>query len=296
MRNLVSIDFTSSNASIAKEGWNLRYDGKDYACVTKGAPTVIPAIVPGGYQSPDSLQITLPPTSGPGPDDGRDKLNYCIVSGDSPYAPTFDDRTTQFAFAIKLDQSFQAPVSGSNYVLTQWWQGAPFDPPLALQLLNSAHLEDDPRIVFAIHNDQTGGNPSAKAVHAYPKSVRELVRERWYYFICRVKVSYDARLEGRLEVWINRDPVPGDQDVLSTGNIGYNPRLTAGQLGFTSGNLTAHPNRRMQIEVGPYRDRMPTTQTFYYDHISYAILSRRRPRVKDMFISWVHSAGTAGPD
>jgi len=271
MRNLVSIDFTGSNASIAKKGWNLSYDGKDYACVTKGAPTVIPAIVPGGYHSPDSLQITLAPTSGTGPDHGRDKINYCIVSGHSPNAPTFDDRTTQFAFAIKLERSFQAPVSGSGYVLAQWWQGAPFGPPLALQLLNSVHPEDDPRIVFAIHNDQTGGNPSAKVVYAYPKVVCELVRGRWYYFICRVKVSYDARVEGRLEVWINRDPVPGEQDVLSTGNIGYNPRLTAAQLGFTNGDLTAHPNPRMQIEVGPYRDRMTTTQTFYYDHISYAI-------------------------
>ena len=273
MSNLVSIDFTSSNASIAEKGWNLTYDGRDYACVTKGTPTVIPAIVRGGYHSPDSLQITLSPTSGPGPDDGRDKINYLIVPGDSPNAPTFDDRTTQFAFAIKLDPSFQAPVSGSSYLLAQWWQGDPFGPPLALELLNSADPADDPGIVFAILNDQTGGNPSAKVVHAYPKHIRELARGRWYYFICRVKVSYGAQVEGRLDVWINRDPVRGEPDVLSIGNIGYNPSLTAGQLGFTTGDLTVHPNRRMQLYVGPYRDRMTTKQTLYYDHISYGTVS-----------------------
>lgn len=265
-QTLVSINFSNSTGSTARvdpKTWNLSMAGKEYPVVLKGAPRTIPMIVEDGNGG-RALRIELNSTSGPGPDNGRDKINYTVIKGSNPNAPGFDGDIVFFAFAVKLDANeFMTPTTGISYVLAQWWQGTPFGPPLSLQILPASDAKANPKIAFVIRNQQTGGNPHAKTVELLPKYTTELERGKWYKFVVETKFSFSGKAE--LAVWINND---NQEEISWTGSMGYNPSSNAQALGY-SGGTTGKPNARLQLYFGPYRDRMNSTQVFYFDDISY---------------------------
>jgi hypothetical protein len=264
----VSIDFSNSTGSTARvdpKTWNLFIAGNEYPVVLKGAPRTIPVIIEDGKHG-RALRIELDPTSGLGPDNGRDKINYTVIKGDNPNAPGFAGQTVFYAFALKLDPNeFMTPTTGISYVVAQWWQGTPFGPPLSLQILPSSDSKANPKINFVIRNDQTGGNPHAKTIGLLPKYTPAIERGKWYKFVVGTKFSFSG--EAELTVWINND---SREEISWSGSMGYNPSLPATHLGFSSG--TEKPNARLQLYFGPYRDRMNSTQVFYFDDISYGSL------------------------
>jgi hypothetical protein len=274
----VSINFSNSTGSTARvdpKTWNLFVAGNEYPIVLKGAPRAIPVIVEDGKNGGRALRIELNPTSGLGPDNGRDKINYTMIKGDNPNAPGFDGDIVFYAFAVKLDPNeFMTPTTGISYVLAQWWQGTPFGPPLSLQILPASDPKANPKIAFIVRNQQTGGNPNAKIVELLPKHTTNLERGKWYKFVVETKFSFSGKAE--LAVWINND---NDEEISWTGSMGYNPSSTAQALGFSEGT-PGKPNARLQLYFGPYRDRMNSTQVFYFDDISYGS-SRPSAQIQD---------------
>lgn len=260
----VRIDFDPGKAKIEDGSWDLRIgDRETRACVRKGAPTVQPKIVPGGVAGGGALRIELDPTSGLGPDNGRDKINYTVIKGSAPNAPTFDGRAVYFSFSIRLDPNhFEAPTTGRGYVIAQWWQGTPFSPPLSLQLDLSDDPAKSPHLVFSIKNEDTGANPSAQAIQVPLTANASMDRGKWYSFV--VETRFDYRGNGSFRAWVN-----GADAASWTGKLGYDPSTTAEDLGFKTGKTNARPNRNIELYIGPYRDRMDSTQVFEFDRIRY---------------------------
>jgi len=260
----VDLKFGRDHPNIDPDDWSLTDGPFSMKCVKKGQPSVQPTFV-SDSRFGKALKIVLTPTEGKGTDNGRDKINYTILKGSDENAPTFDGSTVYYKFAVKLDpNSFDTPTTGKDYIIAQWWQGAPFGPPLSLQILNGSDPKDNPQIAFAIRNRDTGANPSAKVITLLPKTVTELVRGQWYEFVVATKFGFND--DADLKVWINSDDTP---EISWHGNIGYDPSLGAGDLGFKTGKLDRSPNPKMELYVGPYRDRQDGTQTFYFANISY---------------------------
>ena len=261
-RHFKSIDFDSRAVRIQPGDWTLDADGSSYLCIKKGEPATIPWIAEGGLHGGHCLAIRLDPTSGPGPDHGRDKINYRVVSGHDASAPSFSGQTSYFGFAMKLDaKDFTPPPRGStHYLFAQVWQGSPFGPPVALELVPGTDLAGGgtpPRFAVSIRNNQTGANPGARTVvvdPVGPTTVLEL--DRWYTFVLGVKLGFHG--DGKLDLFVN-----GVGEATYSGNIGYDPSVTPKTF------KTGLPNERLELYFGPYRDRMNASQTFYFDRIRY---------------------------
>jgi Polysaccharide lyase len=258
--DVVNIDFDTGHFTIAPTSWNLVAGALTYKCVKKGDPQVQPQLLN------HAIRIELDPTSGLGPDNGRDKVNYRVVKGSDENAPTFDGRVVYYRFSMMLDpKEFMTPTTGRQYVLAQWWQGAPFGPPLSLQILPGNSPSDNPRIVFAIRNQETKATPSAKIIEIRPDKTRELKRAKWYTFVVGTRFGYHNDAE--LKVWINGNE---KEEIHWKGDMGYNPSTSALDLGFKTGKMDNKPNPRLELYFGPYRDRMDSKQVFYFARVNYS--------------------------
>ncbi|HEY3782529.1 MAG TPA: heparin lyase I family protein [Fimbriimonadaceae bacterium] len=257
----VKLDF-KKEANIDSSNWRLTVGGHHFDCVTKGQPAVVPTIV-DDEEVGKAIRIELQPTSGAGSDNGRDKINYTVIKGNNPNAPTFDGKLSELSFAVKLDKDFQTPTTGRDYVVAQWWQGSPFGPPLSLQILRGEKPTDTPKFAFVVRNMETGGNPSAHVIEIKPTGSDALERGKWYRF--KVRAVFGFKEDGRISVSVN-----DTETVNWVGSIGYDPSAPATNIGFKTGKTDRHPNQGIEIYFGPYRDRMASSQVFYFADISYS--------------------------
>jgi hypothetical protein len=259
------VKISGSHASVGGDHWDLQTESDTHECILKGNPTTEPSLVSVPGHDGRAIRIELDPTSGEGPDHGRDKINYKVVDGHDSHAPTFDGRTTYYAFSLRLDpDDFQTPTTGRNYILAQWWQGVPFGPPLSLVLVPADSPTDEPKFAFEIRNQDTGANPGARPVAVHSRHYKTLDRGKWYRFVVATKFDYSG--DGDLHVWINSD---SDEEISWHGKLGYDPSDQASDLGFKTGHTDQHPDSHLELYFGPYRDRMDSKQVYYYDDISY---------------------------
>jgi hypothetical protein len=85
------------------------------------------------------------------------KVNLTLSSGNDPFALTFGQKRYK-GFALKLPSTgFQIPTG--SLLIAQWWQGAPYVPPVSL------HITGDTTSVVSwelwVFNNDTLGNPSS---------------------------------------------------------------------------------------------------------------------------------------
>jgi hypothetical protein len=60
------------------------------------------------------------------------KVNLTLSSGNDPFALTFGQKRYK-GFALKLPSTgFQIPTG--SLLIAQWWQGAPYVPPVSLHI------------------------------------------------------------------------------------------------------------------------------------------------------------------
>jgi len=210
------------------------------------------------------LRIELDPTMKDGLDGNRDKINYRIVAGNEPLAPRFGGAMVYLSFSVMLDPgSFQRPTGRGGYLIAQWWQGVPYSPPLALDIFPAKSAAGDVPVAFGIHNSQTGGNPSASTIFVRLKDTPALKRGLWYHFL--IGTRFGTHSDAELEVWLDNRP-----EADWHGSIGYNANLIAHQLGYSTGpDQNKHPNKGIDVFIGPYRDRMQSRQVFYFKEIGY---------------------------
>src|SRR5579859_2249988 len=99
--SFVKMDFRRADVAVDPGNWKLSMGGKEFQCVKKGEPSNQPQVV-SDAEVGKAIRIKLEPSYGKGPDNGRDKINYAVVKGHDPNAPTFDGRMVYYTFKMKL--------------------------------------------------------------------------------------------------------------------------------------------------------------------------------------------------
>ena len=82
-----------------------------------------------------------------------------------------------------------------------------------------------------------------------------------------VGARFGSHDDGELRAWIDGSRA----EVVSwKGSIGYDPQQIGSSLGFPSGlEADRRPNDAFELYIGPYRDRMQSTQVYAFDRVAY---------------------------
>ncbi|MEV7187776.1 heparin lyase I family protein [Kitasatospora sp. NPDC093102] len=260
----------ASHLAIDPTTWELTAGGRRYPCVLKNEPPQAPWIAQDGFDGdPTSVAVRLGPTAQVAPPQcppssianaARDKVNYTFVPGSDPLAPQ-PGQQRYLGFAVKLDPASETPRDGTDYVIAQWWQGSPMPPPLSLQLLPNSG-SGGPGWAFVAHNED----------HHFPHNGITLPRVGgpellqpgvWHTFVVgTVFGDHSGGGSGSVDVWMD-----GVQVVQWTGDLGYVPGRPVDPA---DGPYHVNPGNRLSLYFGPYRDRLTSTQTMYFDRLRYA--------------------------
>jgi Polysaccharide lyase len=270
-QNQLYVDLTANNATISTDGdGNIIEGGVTYDTVTKPVPPnlvsnggneYLPWIsTNGGYTSNDAFayQILPSPSSGGQFLSSADKIDTTLSTGDFSDALTFDS-PKYLGFAVNLPAAnFTAPfTTGPAYTgvqIAQWWQGAPYGPPLALELVGESNGMAQYNLV--VHNDMTDGNPSSVPDTVWTGT---LPFDSWNTFVVMTDMDYSGN--GEIELWQN-----GNLLTTWTGVVGYDPS------GYPYDLPTGinHPNQKFNVYFGPYRPGQDSEQEELFDDVRWA--------------------------
>ena len=184
-----------------------------------------------------------------------DKVQQRISSGNDAFALTFGaPRYT--GFALKLPgANFQIPEAGRKLMLAQWWQGAPYGPPVQMEITAATTRSVTYR--FWVLNNETLGNPSAVPIDVGGGTIDF---DAWNTFVVMLAPDYTG--SGQVKVWQN-----GTQIISWTGKVGYDPS-TKPYAGASASTL--YPNANFDVFYGPYRERQNRKHQIFYDEIKFA--------------------------
>jgi hypothetical protein len=260
---------TAANATVNSSG-DIIEDGNTYDCVTKPTPPNLVSeggneyypwiAADGGFLSDYAINYQINPSP---ESDGTylsttDKMDTTLSTGDDADALKFDS-PKYLGFAVKIPSAgFSAPVINASYAgvqIAQWWQGSPYSPPLALDMIG----ENNGMVTYAllVHNDTTLGNPSSVPVIIGTGSI---AFDSWNTFVVETDMDYSG--SGQIQLWQN-----GNLLMSWTGAVGYNPS-TIPYKNPPAG--TADPNSAFNVYVGPYRPSQETEQSELFDDIRWA--------------------------
>ena len=192
------------------------------------------------------------------PDDPRqvDKVNLKISGGHDTYALRFGN-TRYTGFALMLPKAtFEAPENDKRILLAQWWQGAPYGPPVRLGITGS-NMPGTVHYQFWVLNDDTLGNPSAQPQVA---GEGDIPLDAWNRF--EVMITPDFAGNGEIAVWLDDKKV-----VQWRGKVGYTP--SAKPYKGANGN-TPSPNKAFDVYIGPYRETQARRHQAFYANIRFA--------------------------
>lgn len=202
-------------------------------------------------------------------DDGMDKL---MLDAFGRYGKRSDllefGRPATISFAIMLDFEFEAPSAGSRFIVFQLFQGAPYGPPLRME------IDSDLRARFYALDDSTGSNPCAASPDCVDQrsdatGVRELytsaplVRGEW----TSIRIDITPRHQGMgapgsLAIWV--DDIFERPGFVGSEMIGYDPEGW-GNYPHASVSGNEHPNAALDVSIGIYRSPQPRHQVVYFD-------------------------------
>lgn len=183
-----------------------------------------------------------------------DKVNHRISSGNDRFALAFGvKRYAGFALLLPREQ-FEIPAPGKKLMLAQWWQGAPYGPPLRLAITDAT--TDAVTFRFLVLNDDTKGNPSAVPVDI---GGGVIPFDTWTTFV--VMTLPDHRGAGEVEVWLD-----GERIIAWAGKLGYDPAAIS-YAGAPAG--TRKPNPKFDVFYGPYRERQEKRHRVFFDEIKF---------------------------
>lgn len=184
-----------------------------------------------------------------------DKVNHRICSGNDSFALGFGGIKRYTGFALMLPSwGFEIPEAGRKLMLAQWWQGAPYGPPVRMEITNATTSSVTFR--FWVLNNDTKGNPSAVPIDIGGGTIPF---DTWTTFVVMLIPDYTG--SGQIKVWLN-----GTQIIGWVGKVGYDP-ATKPYTGDTSG--IAYPNQKFDVFYGPYRDRQNKTHVAFFDEIKF---------------------------
>lgn len=252
-----SID--AESASIDSDDWELHDNGYDYVAITKGEPEA-PWISPSQYVSGGhGIGYDIRPTSGLYDGQTMDKINHRILYGGDPNALTFGN-TRYYSFYVKLaDNHFEIPEG--TFILVQWWQGSPHNPPVSLQVLPDTPTNESPQFAFFCKDDETGGLPSETAKMIFQG---EMPIGEWQHFIVKLTPSYVVSGQpGEINVWHNDKLLNSlvNKGAAYTGCFGYKPATLGGIVGANTG---------IEAFIGIYRSRQMKRTQVFFDDVEFA--------------------------
>jgi hypothetical protein len=249
----------TARATIIDAG-DLREGGVSYRAIYKPTPRAewckLPWICSSeAFRGKNSIGMELQPQPMTDRTD-VDKLNLTVSTGRDPFALAFGvPRYT--GFAVKLPSAaFEIPEEGRGLLIAQWWQGAPYGPPLRL-----AVTSDTTQVVsyrFHVKNDDTLGNPSAKDLEIGGGTIPF---DTWTTFVVLAVPDHTGR-KGEVRVWVN-----GEERVAWSGRLGYDP---SGKPYKGATSETPHPNRKFDVFFGPYRVRQNRGHRMFFDEVKFA--------------------------
>jgi len=253
-----SITAERSNGAVINNDGSLTENGVTYHVIYKPDPRAnwvrSPWISPSqAYRGRHSIGMEIDPQKPTSAGD-VDKVNHRLCSGSDPFALTWGVKRYA-GFALKLRRAtFQIPEPGRKLMLAQWWQGAPYGPPVRLEITSATrHVVS---FEFWVLNNDTLGNPSAVPIVIGGGTIPF---DAWSTFVVMLIPDYSGN--GQIKVWQN-----GSKIVSWTGKVGYNPN-TIPYRNPPAGIL--HPNNAFDVFYGPYRDRQMTKQQVFYDEIKF---------------------------
>ena len=156
-------DITANNATL--DGSNdVVENGITYLTVYKPVPPTSNVIGPwistnGGFWSNDAFGYQLQPSPS-GDTSSTDKVDTRVSHADDSSGLGFD-APKYLGFAVNIPQANFSPptvaatgVGEAGVQIAQWWQGSPYSPPLALDIMPG---ETDGMVNYAlmVHNDTT---------------------------------------------------------------------------------------------------------------------------------------------
>jgi hypothetical protein len=243
-------------ATINPDG-SLTEDGVNYPAVFKPVPQATwvrsPWISPSQmFRGYHAIGMEIDPQN-PTTSSDVDKVNLTLSSGNDPFALTFGQKRYT-GFALKLPSTgFQIPTG--SLLIAQWWQGAPYVPPVSL------HITGDTTNVVSwelwTFNNDTLGNPSSTPIVVGSGTIPF---DQWTSIVVMIIPDYTG--SGQIKMWQN-----GTAVVNWTGKVGYDPS-TIPYNGAPPGTST--PNQNFNVYFGPYRARQNTKQQMFFDEIKFS--------------------------
>ena len=199
----------------------------------------------GGFASNDSFAYEIDP-SVTGENSTTDKVDTRVSYGDDASALQFD-AVKYLGFVVNIPAAnFTAPTTTPGAQIAQWWQGSPYSPPLALDIIG----ETNGMVSYSlqVHNDATKGNPSSVPVTV---GTGTIPFDSWNTFVVMTDMDYNGN--GQIKLWQN-----GTLLMNWTGAVGYDPST----IPYKNPPIgTANPNSHFDVFLGPYRPIQNTEQT-----------------------------------
>jgi hypothetical protein len=247
--------------------WAVESDGAWFNVARKGAPSAQLRSCAG--RTGRGLGISLPPSDPVG--DSMDKVVLDVLGRyESPRQMLEFDRTYAIELSFTLEPDSELPIEGGRMLLFQLWQGAPFGPPLRIE------LEPDGTMAVYLLDDETGSSPCASNPRCTLPATSSISGARsllsgvpvrppreWNHVSLVVTPRHRGYPEpGRVRISIN------GHEASHHTHLGFEPSAHGGYPG-----TTRHPNALLEVGFGVYRTRQPRTHSLCFDDFSMRELS-----------------------
>lgn len=237
------VDIEADQTTVVTNDAYLRCGAKDFKLGVKhdvGLNVFLPVVTTNqsleGHQKSFYFQMT----AHSGNHTPGEKMFIDVATINDAYGAKFG-RTNTLGFAVRLARGFEPP--DKNLMLSEWWQGSPYGPPLELFIKPGTTQW------------QLACGNGVKTTTAIPGNTLET--DKWYFFTISVAPNLDPK-KGWVQVWqdgklvIDRSGIP----------IGYDPEHPLDPK-------YGRPLRAFYVEAGLYRPAQPRQASAYFDSIRW---------------------------
>jgi Polysaccharide lyase len=187
------------------------------------------------------------------------------VGGHDAFAPPLKPADWFHGFAMKIDAGhYQLPVEG-EVLFEQWWQGAPFHPPVAIVIVNPADARarkwgdagTNGNFALILRDDGHNADENFPGAAQY-FDLGPVTTGEWLRWLVHVRPS-PVESRGAIDITLN-----GEEKLKLGGiRVGYNP---------DNPQYKDHrpPDHIAAVNVALYRLNGQNFQRFFFDEIKFA--------------------------